>query len=350
MSIEHGCLLIADISGYTKYLGGVELDHAQDILADLLGGVVEQTSSLKVAKLEGDAVFCYAATGVDGPSLVDTIESCYFAFSRRKRNIQQLSSCPCDACEKLEDLDLKFVVHFGEYFAHEVAGREELVGVDVILVHRLLKNEIAEQFGTKGYAIFTDAAIDQFELGEFAANLPTVRGAADDNQVELTVLDLTARWHDHQLASTTKVNDPTIVVFADVEASPSEIWPIMTSALERPNWIGASDSVVQQNERGIPGPGTINHCLHGDGSTTVDEIVDWAPFVYCTFATEVFYGKQMVTYSLEEISPTVTRIRHEFAIEVGREGLGPERYEQMCTYYQSDADRLADLVFARRSA
>lgn len=29
---ERTCLLIADIAGYTSYLAGVELDHAQDIL------------------------------------------------------------------------------------------------------------------------------------------------------------------------------------------------------------------------------------------------------------------------------------------------------------------------------
>ena len=34
------CFLIADISGYTGYLADVELDHAQDILADLIGAVV----------------------------------------------------------------------------------------------------------------------------------------------------------------------------------------------------------------------------------------------------------------------------------------------------------------------
>ncbi|MEW5992496.1 MAG: hypothetical protein AB1736_14295 [Chloroflexota bacterium] len=40
---EPACLLIADISGYTGYLAGVELDHAQDILADLMdGGVANQ--------------------------------------------------------------------------------------------------------------------------------------------------------------------------------------------------------------------------------------------------------------------------------------------------------------------
>ena len=37
---EPACLLIADISGYTSYLAGAELDHAQDVLADLMTTVV----------------------------------------------------------------------------------------------------------------------------------------------------------------------------------------------------------------------------------------------------------------------------------------------------------------------
>ena len=39
---EPACLVIADITGYTSYLAGVELDHAQDILADLMDTVVDR--------------------------------------------------------------------------------------------------------------------------------------------------------------------------------------------------------------------------------------------------------------------------------------------------------------------
>ena len=35
--IDRGYLLIADIGGYTSYLKGVELEHAHDVLADLIG-------------------------------------------------------------------------------------------------------------------------------------------------------------------------------------------------------------------------------------------------------------------------------------------------------------------------
>ena len=37
---EPACLAIADITGYTRFLAGTELDHAQDILADLTNTVV----------------------------------------------------------------------------------------------------------------------------------------------------------------------------------------------------------------------------------------------------------------------------------------------------------------------
>lgn len=33
---------IADISGYTSFLAGVELDHAQDIIADFMNTVVKE--------------------------------------------------------------------------------------------------------------------------------------------------------------------------------------------------------------------------------------------------------------------------------------------------------------------
>ena len=92
---EPACLVIADISGYTGFLAGAELDHAQDILADLMGTVVTAfRPSFRLAKLEGDAAFVYAITAtVDGPRLQDTVEGCYFAFRRRLRDIG-LASIP----------------------------------------------------------------------------------------------------------------------------------------------------------------------------------------------------------------------------------------------------------------
>ena len=93
--VERSCLLIADISGYTSYLAGVELDHAQDILADLVGTVVTTMQpTFRLAKLEGDAAFMAAPEAdLDGSLLLDVIERCYFGFRRRRRDVRQATTC-----------------------------------------------------------------------------------------------------------------------------------------------------------------------------------------------------------------------------------------------------------------
>src|SRR6185437_11481941 len=156
------CFLIADISGYTGYLAGVELDHAQDILADLIGTVVTALRpNFRLAKLEGDAAFMsMTAETIDGSMLLDTIERCYFRFRRRRRDVRQATSCECNACVRIPDLNLKFVVHHGTILRQRVAGQEELLGADVILVHRLLKNEVIATSGIEAYALFSQRCVD----------------------------------------------------------------------------------------------------------------------------------------------------------------------------------------------
>src|SRR4051794_17769810 len=99
-AVQPACFLIADISGYTNYLVGVELEHANDILADLMGAVVSALRpNFRLAKLEGDAAFMWmAGAQLDGTMLLDTIERCYLGFRRRRRDVRQGTSCPCNAC------------------------------------------------------------------------------------------------------------------------------------------------------------------------------------------------------------------------------------------------------------
>src|SRR3954447_17035063 len=162
MNPESSILLIADISGYTSYLAGVELDHAQDILADLMRTVVTSLRpTFRLAKLEGDAAFTIApADKVDGSLLLDTIERCYFGFRRRRRDVRQATSCECNACVRIPDLNLKFVAHTGPVARQKMMGLEELVGADVIVVHRLLKNTVVESTGVAAYALFSQACMD----------------------------------------------------------------------------------------------------------------------------------------------------------------------------------------------
>ena len=95
-----GYLVLADISGYTSYLAGTELTHAQEILTDLLETIVGQlTPALSFSKLEGDAVFAYASDGAlaRGETLVELIENTYAAFRGRQEAMHRRTTCECSA-------------------------------------------------------------------------------------------------------------------------------------------------------------------------------------------------------------------------------------------------------------
>jgi len=47
-----------------------------------------------------------------------------------------------------------------------VAGIRDLLGTDVNLIHRLLKNGVSEATGWKGYALFTDQALESMQYGK----------------------------------------------------------------------------------------------------------------------------------------------------------------------------------------
>ncbi len=134
----------------------------------------------RLAKFEGDAAFVYAvADQVDGSLLPDTIESAYFTFRRRLRDVKQASACECKACIAMSDLDFKSVVHHGEMVKQKMGGREELAGRDVILVHRLLKNTVSEQVGDHAYALYSDACIQTMGMDPVAQGLVEHREAID---------------------------------------------------------------------------------------------------------------------------------------------------------------------------
>jgi len=284
---EPACLVIADISGYSGYLAGVELDHAQDILADLVDVIVGALRpAFKLAKLEGDAAFVYVpATTVDGPGFRDVIEHCYFAFQRRIRDIRQASTCECNACVRMPGLDLKFVAHHGLIARQRMAGREELVGTDVVVVHRLLKNHVPESLDISAYALYTDALIRAMGFDDpAAAGLREHRESFESvGEVVGWVSDLGAAWQEERQRERIKVSDDdALAVITIPTAVPRAIlWEWATSPARRVQWGSGMTDVVEDLANGRRGVGAVNHCMHGK-NVSIEEVLDWFPPEYET--------------------------------------------------------------------
>lgn len=212
------CFLIAGISGYTCYLAEVELGHAEDILAHLIGGVVTSLRpGFRLSKLEGDAFTFAPVDKVDGSALLDTIERCYFGFRRRRRDVRQATSCDCTACARIPDLDLEFVVHHGSAVLHRVAGRSELLGSDVFLAHRLLKNDVVQTQGIDAYALISQQCIDVSDLDQAALGMRTHTETYDHiGAVPAWVHDLQRRWQEEEARQRVRVSPAEAVVSVSV--------------------------------------------------------------------------------------------------------------------------------------
>jgi len=165
--MQQGYLVLADISGYTSFLAKTELDHAHEILTELLEVIVKSFDPiLTLSKLEGDCVFSYVfGENVErGETLVELVEATYAAFRDRATSMHRNTTCTCAACRGINNLDLKFFVHYGDFVLQKVANIVELVGSDVNLAHRLMKNHVADAIGWHAYAMFTDRALQYMEM------------------------------------------------------------------------------------------------------------------------------------------------------------------------------------------
>jgi len=310
---EPACLLIADISGYTSYLAGTEIDHAQDILADLMTTVVgSMRPGFRLAKLEGDAAFAYVLTErVDGSQLLDTVERIYFAFRRRLRDIAQATACECNACVLMPRLDLKVLAHHGSIIRHRIAGREELVGTDVIVAHRLLKNHVVERLGIPAYALFSDACMAAMSIDPVALGMTGYRDDYEGiGEVGGWVHDLGAAWTAELERSRVIVTekDAGFVLEATHWAPRDIVWSFMTDPAKRPLWQAGVQAVDEKPTAPRRGVGTTNHCMHGK-DVMIEEILDWRPTEYVTHRTTMPNGMKVVSSFTYEDVPEGTRVR-----------------------------------------
>lgn len=280
-SLESGFLVIADLTGYTAYIAGSELEHAPTIAGDLIETVVGRLDPpFRLAKFEGDAAFLYVEDGRADPSLLlDAVEASYLAFRRRLRSIDAATSCSCNSCRLAPRLDLKVFVHHGAFARTRIAGRVELAGSDVIVAHRLLKGAGAAAARGRGFALFTGAAVSALGLDPAALGLVAGEESIEHlGSIPTHTLDLEARWQRHDATGQLDLSGTEVYVdqIATIPAEPSVVWAHLTAPDLRMTWEGPI-AITETSPGGRRGVGTVAQCVTGR-LATLEEIVDWQPY------------------------------------------------------------------------
>ena len=280
---QEGYLLIADITGYTQYLSKSELEHAQETLAALLELLVDRTRPpLVISRLAGDAVISYGLRHnfFEGQTFVEMIEDTYVAFRKALERMVLNNTCRCNACANVSSLDLKFFCHFGAFGIQRIGDHAELVGSDVNLIHRLLKNHVAEKTGFRAYTLYTQAAIRQLGLEEFGETMaPHAETYEHLGEVNVWVQDMHAVWEGKRGAAQVQIPPEQILLRfeAEIAMPPLLVWDYLLQPEFRSTLIGSDRQEVVNRAGGRIAPGSVYQCYHGD-KFVPQAILEWQPF------------------------------------------------------------------------
>ena len=269
--LQEGALVLADISGYSKFIAQTEVDHSWSILHELLDTMVRSLSGrMDVSQVEGDAILFIS--GLSTPEVVAAIEGTFVAFHRRLRDMQAVTTCPCSACANIAMLKLKFVVHHGKFSRQRLGNVEQLHGTDVIVAHRLLKNSVP----SKEYLLVTDAVLgrlpddwrDRFTPHSESFDL----GAISGGYVEIAHL-----WEEARAKERRRVTPEEAQINSDVtvDAPIDLVHSLMLEPDVMQRYLFSEDVVVIPGARGEE-LGSEFHCHHG-GSVVTLRIVSTEP-------------------------------------------------------------------------
>lgn len=191
--VETGYIVLADISGFEAYMTSVELDHAHGVIGDLLQRLIDGLiPPLHLAGVEGDAVLAYLpkASASRGETLLELIEAAYSDFANYRQDVYRNTTCRCKACLSIPSLNLKFLVHYGEYLIQPDPSGATLIGSAVQMIRdRLLKDQVS---GKSAYALFTVVCLEHLEIQPEGMQL-SERSYPHYGEIRTVILDLQSR-------------------------------------------------------------------------------------------------------------------------------------------------------------
>lgn len=249
MASDNTLFFIPDISGFTDFVNHTEIAHSKHIITELLEVIMEKnTLRMELNEIEGDALF-YSIKG-SLPSTRQILEQAremFLAFHQQLLLYDQRKICNCGACSSAVNLSLKFIVHFGESELVAIAGgKPKPFGKDVILAHKLLKNEL----DTKEYILLTDSLSTE-NLPEWFNGREGVE-QVEGEEVRISYSDLNHLLDEvppiPELKKNAKAPKP-VVVEGFIDANPADVYELISNLNLRELWNKKVDRLEYDKDR-----------------------------------------------------------------------------------------------------
>lgn len=275
---SNGLIFIPDISGFTKFINNTEIQHSQHIIEELIEVLLESNNlKLEVSEIEGDAVLFYRM-GAAPPAqeIAAQIESMFTHFHTHLKIIERDRVCQCGACSTSSNLTLKFLVHYGEISISKIREHIQLLGPNVIIAHRLMKNNISAKeyvLLTKNYTdSLQEQNFDQFlQWSNIESGAMTYEHIGEVNFHYVILTKLKEKVPSlPALDEPQKYNNP-ITVTAQINAPINFIYAILIDLELRTEWTDGLKNIIF-NENEIPRIGSKHICDLPTGTVELETI------------------------------------------------------------------------------
>ncbi|QCW98624.1 DUF2652 domain-containing protein [Aggregatimonas sangjinii] len=155
-------ICIPDISGFTQFMSDMDFELTSRVIPSLLNNIIYSNEiELKVSEIEGDAVLFFRQGEL--PPLDKLVEQCryfYTEFYKQMNTLRKKHSDKNGAYKIPEMLGLKIILHYGQEIGVVPVGKRiKLMGEDVIVAHRLLKNNVP----IDEYILISDQLISEYD-------------------------------------------------------------------------------------------------------------------------------------------------------------------------------------------
>ena len=310
-------LFVPDISGFTRFVTDTEISHSQHIIQELLEAIIDANQiDLEVSEIEGDAVLFYRhGASPTAQQLLDQVEKMYIQFHAHLKVYESKRICQCGACSTANELKLKFFVHYGDIGLNQVKEHKKLFGREVIVVHRLMKNDVP----IEEYLLFThdlaSSMDDAQQINEIGWSAPIAgNGEYDFGTIDycyLALNNLHSRVPEPELEDFSlqgpvrRLTGATI----DINAPLDLVFDVLSDLAIRHEWLAGLKDSDQLNSR-ITQNGSTHRCVINENERDpflVTHSFRVQPDLVAFTDTDQRFGLETV-YTLQSIDSDSTRL------------------------------------------
>ncbi len=277
-------IFIPDISGFTKFVNKTSIEHSSAIIKELLEVIMEQNKlKLQLVEIEGDALLYYKKeikpTSVE--SIVDQCRTMFLAFHQHLKLYERDRICNCDACSSTHKLGLKFIIHAGEVALQHIFDREKIMGKEVILAHRLMKNEISsENYILLSESISSQNGNSQIEFKVSSSEYPEL-GTVNYNYLDVqNWISETPELPDHRPIS--YVSNP-IKFNIEIDRSIDFVHRFLVSLKHRKEWSTQLVDFIYEEGK-VDRIGSTHDCVLPDNIIHISSVVNDKQKEHITYA------------------------------------------------------------------